>query len=152
MISRFLPPSRPGAGGLYPRSKRQIKRKRTSYSKGAAGWRSRDGGFQDFRRLVIGGGRERRPWPFTLRIYRGPVCVSAALIHVLRTSPAFSTAFAGVSALYRSVCSRTGVSTGGDSRDVKAEQAEKLLESLAAVGVAIETTAGPGSRSWRLVR
>ncbi len=37
-------------------------------------------------------------------------------------------------------------------KDVKAEQAEKLLESLAAVGVAIETTAGPGPRSWRLVR
>ncbi|HTG31392.1 MAG TPA: DNA methyltransferase [Thermoanaerobaculia bacterium] len=37
-------------------------------------------------------------------------------------------------------------------KDVKAEQAEKLLESLAAVGVAIETTAGPGARSWRLVR
>lgn len=37
-------------------------------------------------------------------------------------------------------------------KDVKAEQAEKLLESLAAVGVAIETTAGSGARSWRLVR
>ena len=37
-------------------------------------------------------------------------------------------------------------------KDVKAEQAEKLLESLAAVGVAIETTSGSGARSWRLVR
>lgn len=38
-------------------------------------------------------------------------------------------------------------------RGVQTEQAEKLLESLAAVGVAIETTAGEGSgRSWSLVR
>jgi restriction-modification enzyme MmeI-like protein len=38
-------------------------------------------------------------------------------------------------------------------KGVQPEKAEKLLESLAAVGVAIETTAAPGSqRSWRLVR
>jgi hypothetical protein len=38
-------------------------------------------------------------------------------------------------------------------KGVQEEQAEKLLESLAAVGVAIETTAGEGSaRSWSLVR
>ncbi len=39
-------------------------------------------------------------------------------------------------------------------KGVQAEQAEKLLESLAAVGVAIETTAGAegGRRSWGLVR
>jgi hypothetical protein len=38
-------------------------------------------------------------------------------------------------------------------KGVQTEQAEKLLESLAAVGVAIETTAGEGSaRSWSLVR
>jgi len=38
-------------------------------------------------------------------------------------------------------------------KGVKADQAAKLLESLAAVGVAIETTAGPETRrSWRLLR
>ena len=37
-------------------------------------------------------------------------------------------------------------------KDVKAEQAEKLLESLAAVGVAIETKTVTGVRNWRLVR
>jgi hypothetical protein len=38
-------------------------------------------------------------------------------------------------------------------KGVQTDKAEKLLESLAAVGVAIETTAGPGARrSWRLVR
>ena len=38
-------------------------------------------------------------------------------------------------------------------KGVQADQAEKLLESLAAVGVAIETTAGGGGRrSWGLVR
>lgn len=38
-------------------------------------------------------------------------------------------------------------------KGVQGEQAEKLLESLAAVGVAIETTAGPGTKkSWSLVR
>jgi hypothetical protein len=37
-------------------------------------------------------------------------------------------------------------------KNVQPDKAEKLLESLAAVGVAVETTAGPGARSWRLVR
>ena len=38
-------------------------------------------------------------------------------------------------------------------KGVQADKAEKLLESLAAVGVAIETTAGPQTRrSWRLLR
>jgi hypothetical protein len=38
-------------------------------------------------------------------------------------------------------------------KEVKAAQAEKLLESLAAVGVAVETTTGPkAARSWRLLR
>jgi hypothetical protein len=38
-------------------------------------------------------------------------------------------------------------------KGVQTDKAEKLLESLAAVGVAIETTAGQGSkRSWRLLR
>ena len=38
-------------------------------------------------------------------------------------------------------------------KGVRSDKAEKLLESLAAVGVAIETTAGPGAqRTWRLVR
>ncbi len=38
-------------------------------------------------------------------------------------------------------------------KKVKPDEAEKLLESLAAVGVAIETTASPvARRSWRLVR
>lgn len=38
-------------------------------------------------------------------------------------------------------------------KGVQADQAEKLLESLAAVGVAIETTASSGSkRTWGLLR
>jgi len=38
-------------------------------------------------------------------------------------------------------------------KGVQPDKAEKLLKSLAAVGVAIETTAGPGARrSWRLLR
>ncbi len=38
-------------------------------------------------------------------------------------------------------------------KGVQSDQAEKLLESLAAVGVALETAAGPGGRrTWSLVR
>jgi hypothetical protein len=38
-------------------------------------------------------------------------------------------------------------------KGVQTDQAEKLLESLAAVGVALKTAAGPGGRmTWSLVR
>jgi hypothetical protein len=38
-------------------------------------------------------------------------------------------------------------------KGVRADQAEKLLESLAAVGVALETTTEPGGRKvWSLLR
>ncbi len=41
----------------------------------------------------------------------------------------------------------------GRFKGVQAEQAEKLLESLAAVGVALEAAGGPGGRrTWSLLR
>lgn len=60
-------------------------------------------------------------------------------------------------AAVRDLLAELGEATAGDFplhfKEVKAVQAEKLLESLAAVGVAVETTAGPkAARSWRLLR
>jgi hypothetical protein len=57
----------------------------------------------------------------------------------------------------RDLLAETGGATAAEFprrfKGVKAAEAEKLLESLAAVGVAIETSAGPASeRSWRLLR
>lgn len=57
----------------------------------------------------------------------------------------------------RDLLAETGEATAAEFsrryKGVKAAEAEKLLESLAAVGVAIETTAGSGAdRAWRLLR
>jgi hypothetical protein len=57
----------------------------------------------------------------------------------------------------RDLLSELGEATGEDLprrfKGVKPAEAEKLFESLAAVGVAIETTSGPGAaRSWRLLK
>jgi hypothetical protein len=57
----------------------------------------------------------------------------------------------------RDLLAETGEATAAEFprrfKGVKAMEAEKLLESLAAVGVATETTAGPGAeRAWRLLR
>ena len=47
----------------------------------------------------------------------------------------------------------TAVDVSRRFKGVQADQAEKLLESLAAVGVALETSAEPGGRrTWSLVR
>ena len=57
----------------------------------------------------------------------------------------------------RDLLAELGEATVGDVsqrfKGVQADQAEKLLESLAAVGVALETAAEPGGRrTWSLVR
>ncbi len=57
----------------------------------------------------------------------------------------------------RDLLAELGEATVGDVsqrfKGVQTDQAEKLLESLAAVGVALETAAGPGARrTWSLVR
>lgn len=57
----------------------------------------------------------------------------------------------------RDLLAELGEATAGDVsqrfKGVQADQAEKLLESLAAVGVALETAAEPGGRrTWSLVR
>ena len=57
----------------------------------------------------------------------------------------------------RDLLAELGEATVGDVsqrfKGVQTDQAEKLLESLAAVGVALETAAEPGGRrTWSLVR
>ncbi|HEX5719880.1 MAG TPA: hypothetical protein VF179_27245 [Thermoanaerobaculia bacterium] len=57
----------------------------------------------------------------------------------------------------RDLLAELGEATVGDVsqrfKGVKPDQGEKLLESLAAVGVALETAAEPGGRrTWSLVR
>lgn len=70
--------------------------------------------------------------------------------------PAFPKALPERIRAARELLAQTGLATAGDFpthyKAIKAAEAEALLESLAAVGLAAETVSESGARAWRLLR